>query len=57
MLIDNGNEMTETSKTLLFCPVPFIPKSVKVEGVANNNLVVPVNTSKSINLQWSTNGS
>ncbi len=53
-LIDNGNTLTSEKEELLFCPVPYIINDVYVKGVANDELVIAVNSSKNLELTWTT---
>ncbi|MBQ8522717.1 MAG: hypothetical protein IJ458_03545 [Clostridia bacterium] len=53
-LIDNGNTLTNKTNELLFYPVPYIINNVHVKGEANGGLTIPVNTSKNLELVWTT---
>ncbi|MFQ6724437.1 MAG: beta strand repeat-containing protein, partial [Clostridia bacterium] len=54
-LIDNGNTLTSNESELIFYPMPYIIKDMRVKGEANGGLTIPVNTSKILDLLFTTN--
>ncbi len=56
-LIENGNTLVAESSALTFYPVEYIINDVHMVGEANNSLNVSINSSKTIDMVWTTNTS
>ncbi len=53
-LTENGNSLVGKSSELIFYPVPYIIKNVHLKGEVDNTLSIPINSSKAIDMVWST---
>ena len=53
-LTENGNSLVGKSSELIFYPVPYIIKGVHLKGEIDNALSIALNSSKAIDMVWST---